>query len=327
MQIEIKGSLFAFNVIQKELSASNEKKALEELVLIAKEIAPKMFDYTIKANEPIKNEISNNYSNRNNQNMNQYCLPIKVNIIINKNWEEYYKTMVKTLSSLALTKSELEDYKKLNISFYSFDIFTNDKSYIGKYKFYSDPNASDGDFWNNGSAISEEIYDDIVWKEIRIEQSSASAPNSGYRNEYPIIASGFEYNNYNINNLDFRTNIKTALYSIFEIINKEAFNFKIQSEISNEITSNVFKVLFSPISDNGRRYDRWELNYKSISYKYSDFTVYDNFSANHRKMILNEKSLFIQQIKPGSIVGFGYAVPMFDLNQIKQLNKLEIKHK
>ncbi len=47
MQIEIKVSLFAFNVIQKELSASNEKKVLSELLSIAKKISGNMFDYTL----------------------------------------------------------------------------------------------------------------------------------------------------------------------------------------------------------------------------------------------------------------------------------------
>ena len=38
VKIEIQGSLFTFNVIQKELSAANEKKAIEELIYLAQKL-------------------------------------------------------------------------------------------------------------------------------------------------------------------------------------------------------------------------------------------------------------------------------------------------
>jgi hypothetical protein len=328
MQIEIKGSLFAFNVIQKELSASNEKKALEELVLIAKNIAPKMFDYTITANEPIKNEISNN--NRNSKNIKPYCLPIKVNITINKNWDEYCKMLAKTLSGLAISKSELEDYKKLNISYYSFDIFTNNKMYNGNYKFYGGPIVND----DSQRKITQQEFDEVVWKELRIEQSGSSL-NSDYRNTFPIIASGYDNGNYEISSLYFRTNIKATLYSIYQIINNEAFNYKIQTQSGNEINSQIFKVLFSPMSDEGgRKYynngsQSWaSSSIKFITYKYKDFQKRADMYAPPRYVsILNEKSIILQQIKSGTIIGYGYCSPLFDLEEIKTLSKLEVKHK
>ena len=328
MQIEIKGSLFAFNVIQKELSASNEKKALEELVLMAKNIAPKMFDYTITANEPIKNETSNN--NRNSKNIKPYCLPIKVNITINKNWEEYSKLLSKTLSGLTISKSELEDYKKLNISYYSFDIFTNNKIYNGNYKFYGGPIVND----DSQRKITQQEFDEVVWKELRIEQSGSSL-NSDYRNTFPIIASGFDNGNYEISSLYFRTNIKATLYSIYQIINKEAFNYKIQTQSGYEINSQIFKVLFSPMSDEGgRKYynnggQSWESSgIKFITYKYKDFQKRADMYAPPRYVsVLNEKSIILQQIKSRTIIGYGYCSPLFDLEEIKTLSKLEVKHK
>lgn len=328
MQIEIKGSLFAFNVIQKELSASNEKKALEELVLMAKNIAPKMFDYTITANEPIKNEIYN-YS-LNSKNIKPYCLPIKVNITINKNWDEYCKMLAKTLSALAISKSELEDYKKLNISYYSFDIFTNKKMYNGNYKFYGGPSV--------GGALQEKItqqeFDEVVWKELRIEQSGDPV-NPNYRRRIEIIASGFDKGNYEISSLYFRTNIKATLYSIYQIINNEAFNYKIQTQSGNEINSQIFKVLFSPMSDKGDKYYNdggpgWVLptGIKFITYKYKDFLKRGYLdSPLSYGSILNEKSIILQQIKSGTIIGYGYCSPLFDLEEIKTLSKLEVKHR
>lgn len=334
MQIEIKGSLFAFNVIQKELSASNEKKALQELVLMAKNIAPKMFDYSLTANEPTK--ITNPYKTYEKsyyefeKKTKPYCLPVKINISINKNWEEYYKIIIKTISSLALTKTELEDYKKLNISSYSFDILTNSKIYNGNYTFYGGPIVND----DSQRKISTKEFDEVVWKEILFEQSGYSL-NSNDRNIFPIIASGFNKENYEIKSLYFRTNIKATLYSIYQIINKEAFNYKIQTQSGNEINSQIFKVLFSPMSDEGGRkyYNRgqsWEsvaVVNKFITYKYKDFQKRESMYSGSSVSILNEKTLIFQQIKSGTIIGFGYCSPLFDLEEIKALSKLEVKHK
>ena len=329
MKIEIQGSLFAFNVIQKELSASNEKKAIEELVLMAKNIAPKMFDYTITANEPIKNEISNN--NRKSNNSKPYCLPIKVNITLNQNWEEYCQLLSKTLSGLTISKSELEDYKKLNISYYSFDIFTNNKMYSGNYKFFGGPIVND----DSQRKITQQEFDEVVWKGLRELNNGDGYLNSQSYQNYPVIASGFENGNYEISSLYYRTNIKATLYSIYQIIIKEAFNYKIQTQSGNEINSQIFKVFFSPMLDEGgKKYynnggESWESsNIKFITYKYKDFQKRADMYAPPRYVsILNEKSIILQQIKSGTIIGYGYCSPLFDLEEIKTLSKLEVKHK
>ena len=317
MQIEVKGSLFAFNVIQKELSASNEKKALEELVLMAKNIAPKMFDYKIIANEPIKNEIFSN--SRNSKNIKPYCLPIKVNVTINKNWEEYCKLLERTLLGLAISKSELEDYNKLNISYYPFDFFLNKKMYAGKYLFYNNVILED----NSQDKLSQDVYDGIVWKELNEDYD-----NFYKSKRYAILANGFEKGNYDVKQVYFRTNIKNVLSRIQSIINTEAFNYIIHNQRSNELKAKNWKVLFSPITlinYNEMSYNK--LVDKFISYDYKDFRKRsDMYAPVSYVNILNENSIIIQNIKPDTIIGFAYCSPSFDLEEIKTLSKLEVKH-
>jgi hypothetical protein len=328
MQIEIKGSLFAFNIIQKQLSASNEAKTLDELVSIAINIAPKMFDYSIVSFEPykIKNPY-NSYERRYfefEENKKQYCLPIKINVSINKNWDEYCKLLEKTLLGLAMSKSELEDCKKLNISYYPFDILINKKNYAGKYTFYNNVILED----NSQDKLSQDVYDGIVWEELN-EANTRDYDNFYKSNRYAILANGFEKGNYDLNQAYFRTNIKDILNRINRFINSEAFNYIIHNQTSNKINAKNWKVLFSPISLinlNEMGYNK--LVDKFISYDNKDFRKRrDMYAPVSYVNILNENSIIIQHIKPDTIIGFAYCSPLFNLDEIKELNKLEVKHK
>jgi hypothetical protein len=320
MQIEIKGSLFAFNVIQKELAANNEKKALKELVLMAENIAPKMFDYSIVSLEPYK--IQNPYESYDRkyiefeQTTKKYCLPVKVNIIINKNWEEYLKILTKTLHSLSISKSELEDFVKLNIPYYSFEILTNKKKYNGIYKFYKNPLMS--------QEIEQQEFDDFIWKKANgpLVKEIVYA-NSRY---HPIKAEDFEKSNYEIKNLFFRSDIRRILTPIYKIIKSSAFDYKIQNQTGKQINSNQFKIMFTTIYNLGGE-ENHNMSFQQITYNDKDFKKRrDMYAPVSYVNILNENSIIIQNIKPDTIVGFAYCSPLFSLEEIKTLSKLEVKH-
>ena len=315
MKIEIQGSLFAFNVIQKELSVANEKKALEELIYLASKIAPKMFDYTITSSDPIKNEILNN--NKEYQNLKPFSLPIKVTILINKNWEEFYRILDNALEALALLDSEQEDLKKMNIKYYSVDIFNNKKQFNGEFNFHSSPNYS---------SVSSQDFDKNMWKNLQLINNGENpfAYSSFYFN-YPITAEGFDYQNYTVKTLSFRTNIKSFFEMLFKSIVTESLNFKIINQSDAEIKIDGFNALLLPISNEG-----WELNHQrteKITYRYKDFKKRANMYARYTfEPVLNAKSIFIQKIKSGSEIGYSYSCPTFDLEEIKNLTKLEVKH-
>lgn len=315
MSIDIKGSLFAFNIIQKELSAANEKKALEELIYLASKITPKMFDYTITSSDPIKNEILNN--NKKYQNLKPFSLPIKVTILINKNWEEFYRILDNALEALALLDSEQEDLKKMNIKYYSVDIFNNKKQFKGEFNFHSSPNYS---------SVSSQDFDKNMWKNLQLINNGENpfAYSSFYFN-YPITAEGFDYQNYTVKTLSFRTNIKSFFEMLFKSIVTESLNFKIINQSDAEIKIDGFNALLLPISDEG-----WALNHQrteKITYRYNDFKKRANMYAPPRfEPVLNAKSIFIQKIKSGSAIGYSYSCPTFDLEEIKNLTKLEVKH-
>lgn len=316
MQIEIKGSLFAFNVIQKELSALNEKKVLQELILIARNLAPKMFYYSIVSEEPVKNECKDYYGRQ--KNIKSFCIPLKVVVSINNNWAIYLDYLEKVLMGLQMSKSEIEDYKKMNLTFKSYKFFISKNKFKGKFK----------------TEIRSKLKsdDEYVWNQLRLKLCDESAydelNNSSY---YSIYASGFEKSNYKIYNLNFRTDVKSILSKIYNLLIDEAFNYKIIKQDGTEIASNGFKVFFPPLSDEGgcKSYNRvitWACKYSItfIGYRYNDFNTRGEYNSYN---ILNDESIILQQIKPGATVGYNYCIPLFDLEEIKTLSNLEAKHK
>jgi hypothetical protein len=304
MQIEIKGSLFAFNVIQKELSASNEKKALQELVLIAQNIAPKMFDYILSTNDPISN------------NNGSYNLPIKVTIKINNNWDILHNTISEVLSSLSVKDSELDDYKKLNIMTYQKSFLTPKGKIRGKYKYYRA-------FMQPGGDEKEFDLQEMGLLAPNRRWECSICPNKGKAIGSVIINSDeFTQNNYTESNLTFRTNeIENVLKSIQSILESEVKNYSIYSEksiITNGSSNKTW--LYSPI-EVYRSSSEWNDSRVKIEHRF--YLWGRPFNKDHK---LTNNTVFFNDFKNGAILGFAYAKISLGLEEIKSLNKIEIKH-
>jgi hypothetical protein len=320
MKIEIQGALFAFNIIQKELSATNEAKVMNELVSIAEKIAPKMFDYSMASRDPIsvQNKSQNNSAN-------SYCLPIKVFITVNDNWENLSKLILKTLSYLALTNRELEDYKKLNLKYYPFDNYYNQKKFNGKYYFKENGYQSEN--------MTEEQFDNLFWdniiKGIHIDYRKFQLIPKGItiKDDKLIhvyssneVKNLYKLNNYEESNFYFRTDVGKNIQSICDIINQEAFSFNIQSTIEKNLSFQSFNFFFQPISIEGSDYKSRNTIDRFI---YADRDGYQNlFFRSYKKT----PYFFIKQIESNSIIGYAYCYSLLSLDQIKTLTKLEIKH-
>lgn len=304
MQIEIKGSLFAFNVIQKELSASNEKKALQELVLIAQNIAPKMFDYILSTNDPISN------------NNGSYNLPIKVTVKINNNWDILHNTISEVLSSLSVKDSELDDYKKLNIMTYQKSFLTPKGKIRGKYKYYRE-------FMQPGGDEKEFDLQEMGLLAPNRRWECSICPNKGKAMGSVIINSDeFTQNNYTESNLTFRTNeIENVLKSIQSILESEVKNYSIYSDksiITNGSSNKTW--LYSPI-EVYRSSSEWNDSRVKIEHRFYLWGV--PFNKAHK---LTNNTVFFNDFKSGAILGFAYAKISLGLEEIKSLNKIEIKH-
>ncbi len=306
MQIEIKGSLFAFNVIQKELSASNEKKALQELVLMAKEIAPKMFNYILSTNDPVSN------------NNGSYTLSFKVTIKINNNWSILQNTISEVLNSLSIKDSELNDYKKLNIVTYEKSFLTPKGKIRGKYKYYREFMQPGGD---------EKEFDlqemGLLSPNRRWEDCTFCLNRGQVKGAVMINSEEFTQNNYTESNLTFRTNeIENILNKIQSILESEVKNYSINSDksiIANGSNSKTW--LYSPV-EVYHSSSNWEDSRVKIEHRFYLWGV--PFIGKAHKLTNN--TVFFNDFNNGAIVGFAYPKISFGLNELKSLNKIEINH-
>ena len=103
VEVEFKGSLFAFNVNQIILNEKNELKAVEDLCKVIKTLADVAFNYTIKVSDPKTSDGGN---------MN-WTIPMTINAYPNKNFFNIAEYMFNTLKGLTLSFDEANNYVKL----------------------------------------------------------------------------------------------------------------------------------------------------------------------------------------------------------------------
>lgn len=101
---EFKGSLFALNIQNQELSEKNEIICLNNLKNTLSYLSSLSFDYEIEVSDPVLSKTSNTL----------YNVPIKVKCKANKNLENWIFLFRKTIIELAMSEGEVMNYMKLN---------------------------------------------------------------------------------------------------------------------------------------------------------------------------------------------------------------------
>ena len=103
------GSLFSFNIKQKELSTINETKAIQDLKLITDQLLKQTFEYDLKVGDP-KNEDG------------EWVVPIDFKSYLNFNFVTFYNLVINTMESLSLPLEEQNSYMALGLPSYGIDI-------------------------------------------------------------------------------------------------------------------------------------------------------------------------------------------------------------
>lgn len=113
--VEFKGSLFAFNVNQQILNEKNEIKAINDMCEVITKLSDASFDYTINVSDPIAVNGSNE----------QWKIPIKVGISVNKNLSNIANYMFNTLKGVSLSIDDARNYRQLGKSVYPISLAAN----------------------------------------------------------------------------------------------------------------------------------------------------------------------------------------------------------
>lgn len=101
VSIEVKGGVFAANIIQQELNEKAELISLENILNTSNELLKKSFDYSIetKGNPTLNN--------------GKYDIPLKISIKLNKNFYQFRRYFTNSLSNLSMSESEIVNYEDL----------------------------------------------------------------------------------------------------------------------------------------------------------------------------------------------------------------------
>lgn len=126
--VELKGSLFALNIKQQILNEQAEIQAVTNMFGVLHELMQTAFDYTIKTGDPksIDSESKN------------WEIPITVTAVANKNMAVCADYLIKTLSALSLSSSDVGAYETLNKQVYKFSVYYNSQ----KFDFFLRKSAS-----------------------------------------------------------------------------------------------------------------------------------------------------------------------------------------
>jgi hypothetical protein len=109
---ELKGGIFAGNIKIIELNRMAEEKAIEDLLLVSKEILKTAFNYSITNGEP-----------RNNN--GKWEVPLTIQVQKNKNYNQFCEFFYKSIVSISMDSSALKSYLKLNLPTFSIGLFDN----------------------------------------------------------------------------------------------------------------------------------------------------------------------------------------------------------
>lgn len=125
IEVEFKGSLFAFNLNQQILNESNESKAIKDMIDVTIDIISKSFYGKIQPKDPILKSGDN------------YTLPYEIEIYGNENINEAVKYFCNNLNKLSMSKELINDYFKLNKTIYEIILTSPNTPINGQFKYKS----------------------------------------------------------------------------------------------------------------------------------------------------------------------------------------------
>ena len=113
MNVELAGATFALNMKMRELNNKNELIAIDNMFKQLNMMSENtnFFDYKLSTGEPYKT------------NNGRYAIQVIIELLPNKNAVEFYSLFMKTISSLALTDKEIEEYRSANLEVYEYNTY------------------------------------------------------------------------------------------------------------------------------------------------------------------------------------------------------------
>ena len=138
VEVEIKGGLFAANMIQQELNAKSEYEAVKNMLIPFHKAMLQAYDFNLTTSDPVLED----------KESNKWKIALSVNATANANFDLAFSIVENTLRGITLSEEEIQEYKKLGRDVYPVFLWKeNEPLRIGSQE--TDPN------WRAGTLLSE----------------------------------------------------------------------------------------------------------------------------------------------------------------------------
>jgi hypothetical protein len=210
-ECEFKGELFANNIKLQALNEASEKKVVLNLEKIISELTNTLFEYKI-------NIIGDPYSSSgNNDNWN---IPIELSIELNKGINVINDYVSNTLYGISMSKSEVENYSKLNKKVYALVIYNDlHNCKVNNYTLFEE--TADRFGFHRRKIFSSQNRSKFIEKK---------------KNNTPVISCDHKKNLTSYKVIYFRNeDSRNIILSALNFINQKAKNFVINRKLYNKI--------------------------------------------------------------------------------------------
>ena len=163
IEAEFKGALFSANVKLQQLYEKNTITVLNNLITIIKGIIADSYDYKISVSDPV--------FEGNDMKGDRWRVQHTIDITPNKNMENVYTLLVKTLAGISLNEEERKNYKSLNKNVFEIAIVPNNKKVVqsndsrriyGEYRGKVNRNYIEYFYLRTGMAQIDKLWDLIM---------------------------------------------------------------------------------------------------------------------------------------------------------------------
>jgi hypothetical protein len=333
VSIEIKGGLFAANIIQQELNEKAEVISLQNILNTSNELLKKSFDYSIetKGNPTLNN--------------GNYDIPLKVSVKLNKNFYQFRKYFINSISGLTMSDSEILNYEEIKKPIGQLVIRKDTINFQEKVKIYTKTILNyqvipicKVDIENFNEKQDKYVYYE---KGNVIEITKLRELKKRFEN----VSNAYDIPIYKISNSDlgyskiFFRNLKSlnSLNIFFDNLKNLIFNFQITNDLEkidnnkiiklkngNLILDN-FKILLC--KENGKIiYPKYLLSYlymvDQIDVNFSNILSIFPYNSTYETIISS-----FSKFKEGDVITTIYFTDTKSLEQIKQITGYKIKPK
>jgi hypothetical protein len=333
VSVEIKGGLFAANIIQQELNEKAELISLQNILNTSNELLKKSFDYSIetKGNPTLNN--------------GNYDIPLKVTVKLNKNFYQFRKYFINSISGLTMSDSEILNYEEIKKPIGQLVIRKDTINFQEKVKIYTKSilNYQTIPICKVDIENFNEKQDKLVYYEKGnvIEITKLRELKKRFEN----VSNAYDIPIYKISNSDlgyskiFFRNLKSlnSLNIFFDNLKKLIFNFQITNDLEKIDNNKIIKLINGNLILDNFKILLCEENGKIIYPKYLLSSLYrvDQIDVNFSNIlsIFPYNSTYetiissFSKFKEGDVITTIYFTDTKSLEEIKQLSEYKIKPK